>query len=51
MVKYTRTIQENLLIKIMDLQLVYQPIIQKANTVAKSMWAEHPLFTIIGGYA
>ena len=28
---------------------VHQPIIQKANTVAKSMWAEHPLFTIIGG--
>ena len=27
----------------------HQPIIQKANTVAKSMWAEHPLFTIIGG--
>ncbi len=28
---------------------VHQPIIQKANTVAKSMWEEHPLFTIIGG--
>ncbi|WP_256082408.1 DUF1958 domain-containing protein, partial [Staphylococcus aureus] len=28
---------------------VHQPIIQQANPVAKSMWEEHPLLTIIGG--